>query len=332
MIITVPADLTFQHGRKFCKFLDQVEETDRYTFDFHSLSTVEPFGMLLVGAKIRQFMNRFPTAEYFDINFKHHTYAANMGFFKSIYQEYGKDPGELPGNSNYIPITKIDISKLHKESRSKREHVVDTVERESALLAHVLAKKNRQLQEILTYAIREILRNTVEHSESDYIWFAGQYWPTKDRVEIAILDEGIGIKKSLKSNPRLKIKSDEDALFLAVEPGITRKRPTRFDQDDPYANTGFGLFLTSRICQSGGDFVLCSGSKILALTRRKNYLSDTSFNGTAIRMRLIVTKQTKLTEVLPGLIKEGERIAKKNRKRAILSASKVSSLLLKDGI
>jgi hypothetical protein len=327
MIIKVPSELTFPNTRKFCEYLDDIEEDEKFTFDFAWLATVEPFGMLLVGAKIRQFMRKYPDAKYYDKNFKHHSYAANMGFFKSINQDYG---GTLYGNCNYIPITKINVSKLLADSKDKREHVVDTVERESARLSVVLSKGNKELGKILTYSIREIMRNIVEHSEADHIWFAAQYWPTKNRVEVAILDEGIGIRRSLRKNPRLQIKSHEDALLLSLEPGITRKTTTRFDQDDPYANTGFGLYMTSRICKDGGDFVVCGGKRILALHKRGNYFFSTSFSGTAIRMRLTISRLEKLEEILPVLIKEGEKTARRNKKTSVLSASKVSSLLIEE--
>jgi hypothetical protein len=35
----------------------------------------------------------------------------------------------------------------------------------------------------------------------------------KDKVEIAILDEGIGIKASLLNNPSLTVNNDEQALI-----------------------------------------------------------------------------------------------------------------------
>lgn len=327
MIIKVPSYLIFSRTIEFCEYLDTIEEDRKFIFDFANLATVEPFGMLLVGAKIRQFMDRFPDAKYYDRNFRNHSYAANMGFFKSMYQDYG---GTLYGNSNYIPITKIEVAELVKESTEKREHVVDTVERESARLSQVLSNNNKELKKTLTYSIREIMRNIVEHSESDYIWFAAQYWPTKNRVEVAILDEGVGIKKTLKTNRRLKIESQKEALLLSLEPGITRRKKTRFDRDDPYANTGFGLYMTSRICKNGGDFAVCSGRKILVLHKRGNYFFNTSFSGTAIRMRLTISRMEKLGEIIPVLIKKGEKTAKRNKKSSVLSASKVSSLLIEE--
>jgi anti-sigma regulatory factor (Ser/Thr protein kinase) len=243
-------------------------------------------------------------------------------------QNYGRDPGELPGNKNYIPITRLNVKTLHHESRAGREHVVDTVERESKRLALVLSKGNKTLQTILTYSIREIIRNVVEHSGSNEIWFSAQYWPTKDRVEIAILDEGIGINKSLTSNPRIKVKSEEDALLLSIEPGVTGTRPSIYDLNDPYVNSGFGLFVTSRICLEGGDYSICSGNKALGISSRKPTLYNTSFGGTAIRMRLITTRLAQLDGIIPRLIKEGEKLAKQNKRATSITASKISSLLV----
>ncbi|PHR26740.1 MAG: hypothetical protein COA36_11390 [Desulfotalea sp.] len=327
MDIKVPSDLTFFNSIDFCNYLDEIEEHEDFVFDFSSLATVEPFGMLLVGAKVRQFMERFPESGYYDINYKHHSYAANMGFFKSMYQDYGH---ELHGSRSYVPITKLEVSKFHSDSRDNREHVVETVEREAGRLSQVLSNGDSELKKTLTYSLREIIRNSVEHSESDHVWLAAQFWPTKNRVEVAILDEGIGIRRSLRKNKKLKIKSQKDALLLSLEPGITRKTPTRFDEDDPYANSGFGLFMTSRICKDGGDFAICSGKRVLALNKRGNYFFDSSFSGTAIRMRLTVSRMSQLSEMLAKLIKEGERTSRKNKKNTIITASKVSSLLIED--
>lgn len=330
MIINIPEQLTFRTSIDFCNHLDLLKCSDKYIFDYGNMSFVEPFGMLLAGAKIRQFMKERGSLDYSDRNFKQHTYAANMGFFKSVMQDYGKDPGELPGNHNYIPITKLSVKALRNESRESREHVVDTVERESRRLASVLSKDNKTLQSILTYSIREIIRNAVEHSSAEEIWFSGQYWPTKNRVEVAILDEGIGLRNSLSANPRIKAKSDQDALFLSIEPGVTGKIQTRFDHDDPYANSGFGLFVTSRICMEGGDYSICSGSTALGISSRKPTLYDTSFQGTAIRMRLVTTRLEELNGIIPRLIKEGEKLAKNNKYASSITASKVSTLLIND--
>ena len=328
MIIEIPHSLTFRSSIDFCNYLDTVPHSDKYCFDYRNMSLVEPYGMLLVGAKIRQFMRARGKAKYSDRNFKSHTYAANMGYFQSVMQDYGKRPGELPGNQNYIPITKLSAKYLYRKSREKREHVVDIVEKESRRLAIVLSKGNKVLEDVLTYSLREIIRNSVEHSEADKIWFCGQYWPTKNRVEIAILDEGIGIYKSLSANPRVRLNTGKDALLLAIEPGVTGKRLSRFDKDDPYANSGFGLYVTSRISIEGGDYSICSGKKTLGVSARRPELYDTSYKGTAIRMRLNTNRLDALNGIIPRIIKEGEKKAKKNRSASAITASKMSTILI----
>lgn len=327
MDINSPYQLNLPSAINFCNEIEALPKTDEYIFDWGNMKFVEPFGMLLVGAKRRQLMSKYPDAKYYDRDFKGNTYAANMGFFKSILQDYGKEPGELDGNLNYIPIKCIEVSEIEKKSYEEREHFVDTVEREALKIAQVLCKKEDEILDVLTYSIREIMRNVIEHSQSDKIWYAGQYWPSKDRVEITILDEGIGIQKSLEKNKRLKIKSDEDALLLSLEPGISSKTFNK-GSNDPYQNSGFGLYMTSSICKEGGDFVIGSCTKALGTNVRGTAFRELKFQGTIIRMRLIVSKIPELKELQAKLIKEGESIARKNSKQSILTASKISRLLI----
>ena len=90
--------------------------------------------------------------------------------------------------------------------------------------------------------------------ELETIWLAGKYWPHKGNiVEIAILDEGVGIMQTLSEHPGIRVNNDADALLLSLEPGLTGNQ-FAYGSDDPWRNTGYGLFMTSSICQKGGDF------------------------------------------------------------------------------
>ena len=71
----------------------------------------------------------------------------------------------------------------------------DLIEREACRLATVLTA-DKQAQYLRTYILRELMRNVPEHSGADDLWVCGQHWIDGD-AEIAIIDEGIGIKESL---------------------------------------------------------------------------------------------------------------------------------------
>lgn len=108
-------------------------------------------------------------------------------------------PGEANGSNNYIPITPIVIDELQKEEIQRGNYMVlgDVVEKESGRLARIVDRGNGELHKLLTYLIREIIRNTPEHAETDTVWVCGQYWPSYELAEIAIADEGIGIYNSI---------------------------------------------------------------------------------------------------------------------------------------
>jgi len=328
--IEMPDNFNFPNTVEFCRKLESLTSDFEYVIDYGKMKNVEPFGMLLIGSTIRKMIANNDGANFHAINYTNNDYAAHMGFYQSIGLDYGKAPGEAKGSNTYLPITQLKIQDIREESRFSREHIVDTVERRAHDIATVLSRENKNLKEVLTYSIREIMRNVIEHSEADSIWYAGQYWPSKDRVEIAILDEGIGVYKSLKRNRKLKIKDNGDALLLSVEPGISGK-DIRLERkrDEIYGNTGYGLYMTSRICEDGGDFLIGSGDRILGISRIGSKLFNTAtFNGTVIRMRIKPSRIETLEKHLTRYLKEGEERIRTHRKSEVISASQSSRLLL----
>ena len=95
----------------------------------------------------------------------------------------------------------------------------DLIERKSDELAAVLAQGNRELQKMFRYLIREAIRNVPEHAGTNEVWICGQYWHNRDKAEIAILDEGIGVYESLKQNRihREYVTNNEEALRWAPD-------------------------------------------------------------------------------------------------------------------
>lgn len=334
--IDIPVDLMGKNTINFCKSLDNIPFDSEYKFTFSlgaSRGTYEPFGMLLTGAKIRQFMKDAKEKgakfkyKYYDLN----DYVGHMGFYRSIGLPAGKAPGEALGSSTYIPITSINTAEVREESKTKSKEVGEIIEKRSRKLAKILSRENENLEEYLTYSIRELIRNVVEHSRSEKIWIAGQYWPYKGNVvEIAILDEGVGVKQTLSEHPGIRVKGDEDALLLSLEPGITGNQFAWAMEEDIWRNSGYGLYMTSSICQKGGNFIICSGSKGLIIDEDGCKTVDTSYKGTAIRMRIEVSKIGELQEVLSELADEGMKRAEKNSGHSIKSASLVSRMLVTD--
>lgn len=328
-VIYMPPKMDLVNVNRWCIILDSIVPENICTFDYSTVDFFEPSGMLLCSAKIRQFMNKNPNAEYRDAYFTQHTYAANMGFFQCVNQDYGKQPGESPGNSNYLPISMLEVSKVRENAKDMSFHVVDYLETEAKRLSLVLSRSDEKLMKLLTYTLRELLRNVVEHSYAKHIWFAGQYWPTKNRVEIAILDEGIGIYKSLLKNTKLCVGDNDDALKASILPGVSSVRYP--NPNDDYANSGYGLYITRRLALDAGDFVILSGNSMLGSNKlNPENMRSASLNGTMIRVRLNTDRIPFLENKLEQYIMEGEKLSKKVRQSTVVTASQISRLLIDD--
>lgn len=329
MIIEIP-DLTAKNVIDFSHEINSRDfsEEEEIIYDYATMSTFEPFGMLVMSSLIRNIVDKNDHCKHRDINFKKHSYGGTMGFFQSVYQDFGKRPGEALGSNNYIPMTSIDIVDFQEEKEEASEHIGEAIERQSNKLAKVFSCGNKELMDLLTYMIREIMRNIIEHSNSSVIWFAGQHWPSKKFVEIAILDEGIGIASSLMKNIYYKqiIKSDKEAIALSMLPGVTktftRKKRT---SDDVWANSGYGLYVTSQLCNDlNGSFIILSGNHAMRLYNREYRNKNAFFKGTAIRMRINTSSIGDVDKRMKVIVNRGEEKARTMKRIALGEASSAS--------
>jgi hypothetical protein len=302
--ILIPARLTPAKLLPFSLALRDVSVAEKYLLDFRNVGHVEPFGMLFLAALIRQFVRTRRRAQGKDcviqvINYEEKEYASFMGLFKSFGLDYGNAPGEANGSGTYIPLTRLPISRILRDAREAYRHQGFIVEQEADKIARVLTRDDSgPVTEALAYAIQELMRNVIEHGETTHIWYAGQYWPSKNRVEVAILDEGVGLLPSLRRNPKLKVDSDDDAISLALMPGVSGvAKPTK-NLDGDWINTGYGLYMISSLCKTAGDFLLCNYSRALLLSADSTSIDACAYEGLAIRMVLDTSRIGNLNTLL----------------------------------
>ena len=253
-----------------------------------------------------------------------------MGFFNSIELtdwNIGRAIEHFEADERVIPITKINREDLQKQYSEKTYVLGEMIELASEELALTLTQNDSSpINDTLRFCIREIIRNTFEHSKSDAVWVCGQYWPTKNSTEIAIMDEGQGILNSLRLNRHYDVSSDIDANKLALQPGVSRMFGIRQDPDDPWQNSGYGLFMSSSLCTIGGHFIISSGADTTFVDSQHQQHYQSSTQGTIICLSLKTDNVDNLSNVLKKLRRKGEEISRSYGKNRILTASKVSSI------
>jgi hypothetical protein len=333
--VLLPERLNASGSIGFIDALYAYPEQEMYEFDFKNVKWMEPFALLYLSYHLAIFRHSKPACHFVASNVGNNyatSYASHMGFFRAFGLDFGKHPGEARGSESYIPITIMNVEDLEREAYDECLEVGDVLQRRCRELACVLTRQNDgPLIDILEFSLREMFRNVVEHSGARQIGFCAQYWPTRRRVELAILDNGMGLWESLKPNRYLKIESHKDAINYALLPGISGKayKGAPKQISSAYSNSGFGLYMTSEICRNGGDFFVCSGESGVLLKGVQKRNVGASLRGTAVRLVLDTESVGTLQQSIDSFIAKGRTIASA-LKGAIIEPSYASTMLARD--
>ena len=335
--LIIPEELKIGFVKNFINEISSFdfENYGKIVLNARGIKWIEPLtSLLLISFLQESIISRYKEIiKYYSVDHCINSYAAHIGFYRALRIPVGKAVGEAKGNLQYIPITKIDICELVDEAKSKKILPIQLLEEKSyklssILISHIGMKGDNKS---LGYAIFEMVRNIFEHSESNYILFCAQVWPRRDELEIAIVDAGIGIKASIDSNyHHKKDRTNVEAIKYALEPGISRSfmagASSYQDRDDPYANSGFGLYVMHNLCSMLGVFKIISTGDYLEYQSKRITESICNFNGTAIGMRFKLSMLDRIPELRKNLIEVGEKEIK-YKKNVIREASAASKSL-----
>lgn len=313
-----------------------VDGKSSFLLNFKNTKFFEPFAMVYFVAFVHR--NRNTKGISFEYERSLTTNACNyadfMGFFEALEGSISnKSTIEYEGKT-YIKIHSLTKREIREYEFQNNIDMADAVTHYASQLAQfLLHNKNIQpnTEEILTYSLREIFRNVLEHSTANEIWCAGQYWQRNNTVELVILDNGVGIKNTITKNIYLRelINDDLQAIQYAMLPGLSgvafkRKGTNPTDYGYP-ENSGYGLYVTSEICRNNGEFLIASGSSYLRLTPTKRKRRDIFHQGTAISLKMNLDSINDIS--VSEIVRKGEELAKSLPFKANIRASILSKKL-----
>lgn len=330
--VLLPPQTNLETMLRFGIELDYYAMHDRLTIDFGNQQLFfSPFYMLFLGAKLKALKSRNPSLRIDVKNHSANAYPGHMGFFRMFGIDVGRDVGEAWGSENYIPLTCIERSHLYEQPTDRYVELPDLVQRHADKVARVIARGNdsSDMFNVLSFSIREVMRNVFEHSQSDTLYYCAQYWPRSNKVEFALADFGVGIRRGLSENPNFRFNADKQAIEWSLLPSVSGKTHLPRTSNTWY-NSGYGLYMTSRLARNGGNFVLASGSTAVHLSRKTKTNYRTSFPGTALRFNLSVDEIGNVKDRLDEFRKDGFELAKNIAGSGNRPPSAMSLLLRRD--
>lgn len=173
------------------------------------------------------------------------TYAARMKLWDAADLNLPRSSvrNEAAQKGKFLPVQKLtDNNKVNEVATD---------------LMQISVKQNLRCETVnsLEIMLIELLNNYYDHSNSDknlYGLACAQSWPRGNLAQIALIDSGIGIRRSLQQNADLgPLLRDMNACELSCEYGITGK-PNN-------GHSGYGLTLAKELMQGNqGNFILIS--------------------------------------------------------------------------
>ena len=273
-------------------------------------------------------------------NYKHLLWPERMSFFTMLSDmtlggaNRAMDIIDSPTSEKYLPVTTLYTRDFLNANGRELVAVNEAVDREAARLARTLTQLGSGYTfDIVQYSMREIMRNVFEHSGSSNLRYCVQYWPSTRIVELIISDCGMGVYNSLIGNPAFKDIAERDALHFACLPGVSGNACAMRERasGNPWHNSGYGLYMTSRLCRNDGDFLIISSDHALVLkSDGKTDFRLANTKGTLIRLHLNLSTTQTIRSSLARYTEEGKILAEDIRGAKVLEASVASQMLRKD--
>lgn len=179
---------------------------------------------------------------------------------------------------NYIPLIFFPATNTGNNS-DVREKILSAV---NSILKAQLNLGGGVLQAIY-YMIDELTQNITDHSKCNNGIIFAQYYPSKNYMDICIVDNGIGLLQGYINSGKYEVATDEDAVNLAVRGKSTKDLPE---------SRGFGLSTSRKMLVEGlkGKFLLFSGSAMFIQTIEKEEIAcfeaNFKFKGCYVALRI----------------------------------------------
>jgi len=242
---------------------------DEIVLDASGLQFIDPLGMATLRSLFEQLAFKSITMHFLSSALT--SYLARMDFFKDLDIE-GVDLSRI-GNRHDRGASLFELTKVteHRQAETVASKLAVAL---SGRLTH--SDPNAPVRDDtgrnefasycgpIEYALKELLENSLTHARREghgtaAVWVACQFYPRKDLVRLAIVDNGCGFLATLRPHPELFDKTHRGAIEAALRPRISCNRGAMakvFGSE----NQGIGLTTTAKIAEfADGSVLVASG-------------------------------------------------------------------------
>jgi len=248
---------------------DAFDKREKIILDLSEVKWVLPCSIILISGKLKDILEKGAEVSYKPPkNVKVKEWLSDIGF----------PLGKIKDGSTFISIK-------HFANNSSNPNQVN--EEANSMLNKIKNRIPISFGDSVLYILGELAANIDEHSNFTFASLMAQYYPQKEYLDIAVLDDGISIPFNFEKN-NISFKKDSEAIRKALFGEVTTKKGEKM--------RGYGLKSCKDISikEIKGELHLVSrrGIAILKSNGDENFyeFDNVSLNGTFLYFRLPTPK------------------------------------------
>lgn len=276
-----------------------------YIIDLKNLTDTKPLGVAILANELTYFKRNSKHISFAGIDTNPYpvTYLQAAGFFDvlGIQRENIRSPKE---HNIQVKLMNITRGYLHEiMDNSPRMVLQEAIEDVSEAMTYKIFNKPNSH---IAYCFREIIRNVFEHSGADSCTCFAQHKRASGTLEIAVADSGAGILSAISKKNKFITTTDE-AIEFAIKPGASGADTSGTDE---YSNSGFGLYVMSKIGEHFGKFTIATNDRIHYMGSTPTKKRPYHYHGTAVGLFVNYADFINNGNVVERIVHDGERLAK----------------------
>jgi ABC-type transporter Mla MlaB component len=249
----LPSKISYDNLRSFLEFRVQTEALFdcKVSLDCSGLTYVDPTGLCLLKHWFYDLDQRGVTLQLLRLPIQKEAYLRRLDLFDGVsarpFPDRTSGNGRNDHEGNIIEITTL---------RDQRE-IQPAATRIAATIVHGMsiddtsdpdgmrASLKESVEENLEYVFTEILLNALTHGRNRgfghaHVNLAAQYFPSRDTLEVAVVDNGCGLLETLQGHRRMEGDvSHRKAILIARQARVSCNRDAELSLDT--RNQGIGL-------------------------------------------------------------------------------------------
>jgi len=273
-MLIIPSYLGASNTTGLINFSSQVlnQSNEVINCDASYLNFVDPLALCILSATCHEVSSKGQKINILNLNDNMNSYLARMDVFENCNIDIQTTNQRHDRSDSLVEVCILDDCSQIPKLSSQIAHAIvgQTPESTGSQIPDEMTgyTEAERLTVPIEYIFSELLENALTHGKRGgfheaSVWVAAQYYPKRDSIRLAIVDNGCGYLETLQTHPQLIARSHEGAISTALLPDVSCNNDLGLMGES--INQGIGLTVVKDLAVSaGGTISIISGDRALS--------------------------------------------------------------------